>query len=183
MKKAVLIIAILAAVVAVGVPLFKKYTKSHSPAALASYQKDGLSIKIDYCRPAAKGRMIFGEKSAGALLPYGQYWRAGANEATTFETNTDLVVNGKELKAGKYALYAIPGQATWTIVLNSDWNRWGALAPDAQKDVLRTDVPVNNAAEKKENFEISFENADAAGAVNLDLHWDKSLVRIPLRRK
>ena len=139
-------------------------------------------LKIDYCRPAAKGRVIFGEKSAGALQPYGQYWRMGANEATVFETNVPLLVSEKELPPGKYAIYAFPGPKTWTIAFNSDWNRWGAMAPDAQKDVLRVEVPVNNAAERKENFEISFEDPDAAGTAYADLHWDKTLVRIPIKK-
>src|SRR5882757_5171671 len=149
MKKFLIIIAILVVVAVVGLPIFKKYTKSHSPAAEARYQKDGVTVKVDYCRPAAKGRVIFGEKSAGALQPFGQYWRVGANEATVFETNLPLLVSGKELNAGKYSLYAFPGANTWTIAFNSDWDRWGAMAPDTKKDVLRVDVPVNNAAEKK----------------------------------
>ncbi len=183
MKKFLIILAILVVVVAIAFPFLKKYTKSHSPAAEARYQKDGLALKVDYCRPAAKGRVIFGEKSAGALQPYGQYWRAGANEATVFETNAPLLIDGKELKTGKYSLYAIPGATKWTIALNSNWDRWGAMAPDAQKDVLRVDLPVNNAAEKKENFEISFEDPDASGAAHLDLHWDTTKVRIPIQKK
>jgi Protein of unknown function (DUF2911) len=183
MKKFLIILAVLVVVAVIGLPLFKKYTKSHSPPAEARYQKDGLMVKIDYCRPASKGRVIFGEKSAGALQPFGQYWRVGANEATVFETNAPLLINGKELKAGKYSLYAFPGPATWTIAFNTDWDRWGATAPNAQNDVLRVDLPVNSAADKKENFEISFEDPDPAGTAYADLHWDKSLVRIPFKKK
>jgi hypothetical protein len=182
MKKFLIILAILVVVAAVGLPLFKKYTKSHSPAAEVSYQKDGLIVKVDYCRPAAKGRVIFGEKSAGALQPYGQYWRVGANEATVFETNAPLLINGKELKTGKYSLYAVPGATTWTIALNSNWDRWGAMAPDAQKDVIRVEVPATTAVEKKENFQITFEDPDASGAAHLDLYWDQTLVRIPFKK-
>jgi hypothetical protein len=183
MKKFLIILAVLVVVAAIGLPLFKKYTKSHSPAAEARYQKDGVMLKVDYCRPAAKGRVIFGEKSAGALQPFGQYWRVGANEAAVFEANAPLLINGKDLPAGKYSMYAFPGPTTWTIAFNSDWDRWGAMAPDAKKDVLRVDVPVNNAADKQQNFEISFEDPDPSGTANLDLHWDKTLVRIPFKKK
>ena len=183
MKKALIIIAIIAAVLVVAFPFLKKYTKSHSPLAEARFQKDGLSVKVDYCQPAAKSRLIFGEKRAGALQPFGQYWRVGANEATTFETNADLVINGKDLKAGKYSLYAIPGQAIWTIAFNSNWDRWGATAPDTKTDVLRTEVPANNAAEKKEKLEIVFGNPNEAGPANFNIQWDKTAVRIPFQRK
>ncbi len=183
MKKFLIILAILVVVAVVGLPIFKKYTKSHSPPAEARYQKDGVTLKIDYCRPAAKGRVIFGEKSAGALQPFGQYWRLGANEASVFEVNAPLLINGKDLPAGKYSIYAFPGQASWTIAFNSDWDRWGATAPDPKRDVLRVDVPANNAAEKRENFEISFEDPDTTGTAYIDLNWDKTLVRIPFKKK
>lgn len=183
MKKTLILLGIIVAVLAIGLPLFKKYTKSHSPVATAVYQKDGSSIKVTYCRPQAKGRLIFGEKSAGALQPYGQYWRVGANEATTFETSTNLLINGKDLKAGKYSLYAIPGPANWTIAFNSNWDRWGALAPAVDTDVLRVEVPANNGAAPKESLEISFAEPDASGMAKMNLHWDKTVVGLPFQKK
>ena len=183
MKKFLIILGIIVAVLAVGLPLFKKYTKSHSPVAVVAYEKDGASIKVTYCRPTAKGRLIFGEKSSGALQPFGQYWRVGANEATTFETKTNLVVNGKELKAGRYSLYAIPGASNWTIAFNSNWDRWGAMAPGAATDVLRVEVPANSAAPPKDVFEISFEGPDATGTTKMNLHWDKTAVAVPIQKK
>ena len=183
MKKFLIILGIIVAVLAVGLPLFKKYTKSHCPVAQVTYEKDGASIKVTYCRPTAKGRVIFGEKSAGALQPFGEYWRVGANEATTFETKTNLVINGKELKAGRYSLYAIPGASNWTIAFNSNWDRWGAMAPGTETDVLRIDVPPNNAAPPKDVFEISFAGPDATGTTTMNLHWDKTAVAVPFQKK
>src|SRR5262249_46587944 len=94
--------------------IYLTWTKSHSPAADGTHKKDGLEIEVKYCRPSKKGRLIFGEATAGALQPYGKYWRVGANEATVFEINKDVLVStvegvdGTELKAGKYNLYAYP---------------------------------------------------------------------------
>lgn len=183
MKKTFLILAFVVAVIAIAFPFLKKYTKSHSPLLEASCQKNGLDVKVSYCSPTAKGRLLFGEKGAGALQPYGQYWRVGANEATTFETATNLLINGKELKAGKYALYAIPGAANWTIAFNSNWDRWGATAPAVETDVLRTEVPVGVATPPKESLEIAFSDPDAAGSVRMDLRWDKTQVSVPLQKK
>lgn len=183
MKKTILILGLIVAGLAIGLPLFKKYTKSHSPGAEATFQKDGVSIKATYCRPLARGRRIFGEKSAGALQPYGQYWRVGANEATIFESNTNLMIHGKELKAGKYSLYAIPGEVNWMIAFNSKWDRWGAMAPGTETDVLRVEVPANNAAQPQESFEITFADPDASGTAKMNLHWDKTLVSVPFQKK
>src|SRR6187431_2641421 len=135
MKKRILIIIgiVLLAIVAL-LTWFRSYTKSHSPAATAEYHQDGTDIIVRYCQPSKKGRLIFGDEASGALQPYGKYWRVGANEATLFETNKDLLVNDQVLKAGKYSVYAYPGKNTWQVVFNSDFDRWGMPAPDAELD-------------------------------------------------
>jgi len=73
-------------------------------------------------------------------VPYGKIWRTGANEATTVTVDKDVKIGGKTLKAGKYALFTIPGENEWEIVINSEWDQWGAYNYDASKDVLRTSV-------------------------------------------
>jgi hypothetical protein len=161
---------------------FKQNTKKASPFATANYSAEGLNILINYCQPAAKGRVIFGDEQAGALQPYSQYWRVGANEATTFETNSNIIINGNELKAGKYALYAYPGNKNWTICLNTDWDRWGATEPDPKNDVFRTEVSANNSVDMKELFEITFDQEDSTGTAALNLHWDKTMVKIPFSK-
>ena len=183
MKKILIALGVLVVLAAIGLPLAKRMTKSHSPAAEASFQDGGWTLKVAYARPAAKGRLIFGAKDAGALVRYGEYWRVGANEATTFETSADILFNGKELKAGKYALYAIPGPTQWTIALNQEWDRWSYRAPDTAKDVLRIEVPADNAAEKMESLEITLPKSGAAGEASLVVHWDKTKVIVPLRKK
>ena len=91
-----------------------------SPPATATGKVKDATITINYSSPAVKGRKIFGE-----MHPYGEVWRAGANEATLFETDKDIKVEGKTLPAGKYSLYAIPGEKEWTIIFNKQTGQWG----------------------------------------------------------
>jgi hypothetical protein len=92
----------------------------------------GAVVIIDYSAPSVKGRTIWGD-----LVPYGKVWRTGANEATTFETDKDIILQGQKLPAGKYALFTIPGEREWTWIFNSVWDQWGAFKYDEAKDVLR----------------------------------------------
>lgn len=172
-------------VVVAGVALFflKKYTKSHSPEAVAFYNQNGLEIHINYCQPSKKGRVIFGTEAEKALQPYGKYWRLGANEATTFETNHDLLINGSELKSGKYQIYTIPGKDSWQICFNSDWDRWGAQEANHETDVLKTEVACINNASANEKLALGFDAPDASGASNLTIHWDKTMVKVPFISK
>jgi hypothetical protein len=115
-----------------------------SPPATASGNVKGATITIDYSSPGVKGRKIWGD-----LVPYDKVWRAGANEATLIATDKDIQVEGKPLPAGKYSLYAIPGEKEWTIIINSATGQWGinhdgTTTEDPAKDVLRVTVkPVN----------------------------------------
>ncbi|HLT06529.1 MAG TPA: DUF2911 domain-containing protein [Cyclobacteriaceae bacterium] len=114
-----------------------------SPAKTAEGTVNGAKIKINYSSPAVKGRTIWGD-----LVPLGKVWRAGANEATIFETNKDIKIQGKELKAGKYSFYIIPGETESTFIFNSQTGQWGTQY-DQSKDVLR--VPV--VSQQTSNFE------------------------------
>lgn len=106
--------------------------KRQSPPAAMSHTIGEAKITIKYSQPSTKGREIYGE-----LVPYGEVWRTGANEATTFTTDKDISIDGKTVAAGTYALFTIPGEKEWTIILNSDANQWGAYKYDQEKDVLR----------------------------------------------
>lgn len=106
-----------------------------SPAAKASgTTASGVKITIDYSQPGIKGRTIGKE-----IAPWGQVWRTGANEATVFEVNKNVTVNGKSLPKGKYSLYSIPGQKEWVIILNKTWNQSGTEY-DQKADVMRFTV-------------------------------------------
>ncbi len=114
-----------------------------SPAKTAEGTVNGAKITINYSSPAVKGRTIWGD-----LVPFGKVWRAGANEATIFETSKDIKVEGKDLPAGKYSFYIIPGESQSTFIFNSQTGHWGTNH-DESKDVLRVQV----ASEQTSNFE------------------------------
>jgi hypothetical protein len=104
----------------------------------------------------------------------------GANEATVFTTNKDLMINDQLLKAGRYSMYAYPGKDTWQIVFNSDVDRWGLPAPDTDKDVIKTEVHSTTGAPVAEQFAITFTPADS-GTVTMLWTWDETVVTAPLK--
>ena len=150
-----------------------------SPSGSAELTQGGLDVKVTYGRPAKKGRLIFGEKAAGALVPFGQYWRLGANASTNVTFAQNVQFAGKSVSAGTYRMYAIPGANVWRVVLNSEPTRIAAREPDPAKDVVSVELPVETAATPVEQLTISFAS-EPAGA-KLDLAWDTTLVRIPLK--
>ncbi|MCW3087946.1 MAG: hypothetical protein JWQ78_1332, partial [Sediminibacterium sp.] len=117
------------------------WAQKASPAATATGKVNGANITVNYSSPSVKGRQVWGTN----LVPYGKVWRAGANEATIFETDKDIKVEGKTLPAGKYSVYAIAGENEWVIIFNSATGQWGITragetTEDPAKDVLRVTV-------------------------------------------
>lgn len=175
------IIAGLLVVVAI-VVFFQRYsTKAHSPEDIVVYQEQSLELEVFYNRPYKKEREIF-----GGLVPYGEVWRTGANEATTFSTNQDLLVDGSFLPAGKYTLWTIPGPETWKIIFNSKMYPWGI---DTDKkayrnpahDALVLEVPVIEMEDSLEQFSIFFDRGN--DIITLNLAWDQTLVTVPIQQK
>lgn len=119
----------------------KAYTTTVLNGDIASPRKemkgsvDGANITINYGSPFAKGRQILNN-----LIPYGRVWRTGANEATTFETDKDLMIEGKKLPAGKYGLFTLNNEGSTSVIFNSTHDQWGAYEYDESKDVLRVNV-------------------------------------------
>jgi ABC-type antimicrobial peptide transport system permease subunit len=170
------IVVIVALMVVIGY-MNRKQAKSFSPEGEAVFKKDDLTIKVFYNRPYKKGREIFGD-----LVPYDEVWRTGANEATTFETNKDLTIEGKTLKAGKYSLWSIPGRGSWTIIFNSEYGQWGINSKaeanrDPARDVLSVNVLALQQDQEFEQFTISFEKTGEDA--EMVLIWDKTLVAMP----
>lgn len=130
-----------------------------SPPAEASATVGNTEVIIDYSQPAVKGREIF-----GALVPYGEVWRTGANEATTFEVDKDVLVEGQPLPAGKYALFTIPGEEEWALIFNKTADQWGAYEYEQAQDVLRVNVEPKKVPEEAEL--LSFD-VDESGEVSL----------------
>ncbi|MAY83418.1 MAG: hypothetical protein CMP59_04720 [Flavobacteriales bacterium] len=150
-------------------------TKKASPEATVVYEGEDITLSVNYCRPYKKGRKIFGE-----LVPYGEVWRTGANEPTTFMTNKDITIEGVKLKAGKYTLWTIPQETQWTIILNSKMYDWGVnwdekASRDPMYDVLRVNVPSVPTKEVVEQFTIEF-----IYHVNMVMKWDDTEVIVPI---
>jgi hypothetical protein len=124
--------------------------KPASPKAEASGKVGAANVKVTYCQPSARGRKIM-----GGLVPYGEVWRTGANEATVIEFDKPVKIEGKELAAGKYALFTIPGENEWTVIFNSDTKQWGAYNYKDKDDVLRVKVKPSKAPSFVETFNIS----------------------------
>ena len=151
-----------------------------SPKETVSYSSEISEIEVVYSRPYKKDRLIFGSDEDGALVPFGKYWRTGANAATTFETSSDILFNGEALSAGKYALFTFPYEESWTVGLSSESDVFFAISqPDPKLDVLKTEVPVKSSENLIEQFTIEF-NKDSLG-VNMTLAWEKTLISIPLK--
>jgi hypothetical protein len=122
-------------------------SKRPSPPATFTATNNGTKITIDYSQPSLKGRAVGKE-----VAPYGEVWRTGANEATTFEVNRDVTIEGKPLKAGKYALFTIPNQNEWTLIFNKQANQWGAYEYKQDQDALRVAVKPSKAENASERM-------------------------------
>lgn len=143
-----------------------------SPLKMTTGMIDGVKITINYGSPAVKGRQIW-----GALVPYNEVWRTGANEATNIEFSKDVLIEGQELKAGKYGLFTIPSENEWTIIFNSVWDQWGAYDYDASKDVLRIKVTPKTHEPLAERLDFII------GKNGISLVWEKLEVSFSVKAK
>ena len=146
-----------------------------SPACTLKQRVGLTDITVVYSRPGVKGRTIF-----GGIVPYGQVWRAGANQATKISFSTSVKLEGNEIPAGNYSLFAIPGEQEWTIIINKNTNQWGAFQYNTNDDLVRFPVaPVNLRDTSVETFAIEFNRIRDESAL-LELVWDKTVVPIRL---
>lgn len=150
-----------------------------SPPATASFSQGGLEINVDYSQPSKKGRLIFGEEVDGALQPYGLYWRLGANAATEITFNQDVTFGGEPVEAGTYRMYAIPGETTFEVILNSETDVFfGAMEPDSELDVVAVDAPVKRPPSEVETFTIDISAADNGAMITFS--WDQTQFTVPV---
>tara|TARA_R110001592_G_scaffold136036_2_gene352771 strand:+ start:592 stop:1131 length:540 start_codon:yes stop_codon:yes gene_type:complete len=173
LSTAVLILAVIVGGI-VGVQQYQLYqTKKYSPAEIASYNNNAINIEVTYSRPFKKDREIFGK-----LVPYGKWWRTGANEATTIRLSRDVSFSGKTLKAGFYSLVTFPGETEWEIVFNNQIHDWGTdYTPE--DDALRVSAKVEELPEVVEQFTIDF--SEESGSPVLIMAWDKTKVSTPFK--
>tara|TARA_R110002050_G_scaffold244268_1_gene380858 strand:- start:15635 stop:16477 length:843 start_codon:yes stop_codon:yes gene_type:complete len=137
-----------------------------SPHASFTQRMGVTDISMDYSRPGVKGRTTFGD-----LVPYGETWRAGANASTKIEFSTDVMIGGKEVKAGKYALYIVPFETEWTFIISSYVDGWGVDKYTSASDVVRV-VGVPQKSEMTESMLYSIDQITNNSCV-LSLYWDK----------
>jgi hypothetical protein len=144
--------------------------KPTSPKAEANGTVGPAKVHVVYCQPSARGRKIM-----GGLVPYGEVWRTGANEATTIEFDKPVKIEGKELAAGKYSLFTIPGENEWTFIFNKDTKQWGAYNYKQSDDVLRVTAKPSKTDKFVETFVITPEKDQ------VKLEWENTAVAFKVK--
>ena len=171
MKKTIILTALAASLMAGKVQAQTIPFPQPSPTTSISQNFATSKIELNYSRPSAKGRKVFGE-----VVPFGKFWRTGANGATLITFGEDVKINGTEVKAGKYGLVSFPGETEWTLVLTKDLNVNSADAYKQENDVLRMTVKAEKLQDYIETFTIDINNMrnDAADII---LKWENTAVR------
>jgi hypothetical protein len=141
--------------------------KRPSPPAQARCEfADGKTITVNYSSPRARGRKVFGE-----LVPYGEVWRTGANEATTFLTNENLTtVKGTNIPPGSYTVFTVPNSNTWTLIINKRTGQWGIPYSYESEELARVPMSVTKLSSPAENFTISFDHV--GGSCTMRMGWE-----------
>jgi hypothetical protein len=142
-----------------------------SPAAQAQCKfSDGKTITVDYSSPRMRGRKIFGD-----LVPYGEVWRTGANEATTFVTTANVSVGGKSVPAGSYTIFTVPNQGNWTLIVNKKTGEWGIPYNYQADELVRVGMQVSQTPSAVENFTIAFDQA-----CTLSVSWENTQASVKI---
>lgn len=150
-------------------------TNRISPLAVISMQYKDAYVKITYSQPRKRGREVFGK-----LVPYGQVWRTGANEATEITLTRNMTINGTLLKAGTYSIFSIPEKEKWTIIISSDVGLWGAYNYNPKRDEMRFQVPTSSTSgEVYEYFTMQFDQRNEIA--DLLIFWDRVKLSIPIK--
>ncbi|NNJ89460.1 MAG: DUF2911 domain-containing protein [Eudoraea sp.] len=150
-------------------PKASPFSKIHQDIGLTT-------LEIEYSRPAARGRQIF-----GGLVPYGRIWRVGANESTKFSVNSEIEVLGNRLPPGSYALYAFPEENKWEVIFHKNTSHWGdgRTAYDPSEDAFRVQIEAVETAEWQENFLITIDSISHNSAV-MQWKWGNTRLSIPI---
>lgn len=148
-----------------------------SPAASATCDLGGgKTVKTDYSSPRMKGRKIFGD-----LVPYGQVWRTGANEATTFVASADVAVGGKSVPAGSYTIFTVPNADKWTLIVNKKTGEWGIPYKYESDELARVDMKVSKLPSPVENFTIAFDKSAHGCTMRID--WETTRASVDISAK
>jgi hypothetical protein len=176
MRKLISFSAVLLGIASLTVPGCAQQSKANRqspPAQAVCNLPDGKTISVDYSSPRAKGRPIF-----GGLVPYGQVWRLGANEATTFSAPENLNVGGKSIPAGNYTIFAIPAQDGWTLIISKKTGEWGIPYPGESNDLARIPMKAEKLPSSVENFTIAFDSSSSGCTMHAD--WETTRASIDI---
>jgi hypothetical protein len=180
MKKSITISTCVILIVAASALSFaqgKDKSKRPSPPANAECKfSDGKTVTIDYSSPRMNGRKIY-----GGLVPYGEVWRTGANEATTFVAGADVTVGGKDVPAGSYTIFTVPTQDKWTLIVNKKTGEWGIPYKYEGDELLRTDMTVSSTPSAVENFTIGFDQKGDSCTLHID--WENTRASVDIAEK
>jgi len=163
------------ALAALGIRAQQEKAKRPSPPASAKCDlPGGKSITVDYSSPRVKGRKVFGAE----LVPYGEVWRTGANEATTFVSNTDLMVGSQHVPAGSYTIFTIPNKDKWVLIISKKTGEWGVPYPGAESDLTRLDMKASATSSPVENFTIAFDKTGKGCTIRIE--WENSRATVEI---
>ncbi len=155
----------------------KDKSKRPSPPAQAQCKfSDGKTITVDYSSPRANGRKIY-----GGLVPFGEVWRTGANEATTFVPTANLTIGGKDIPAGNYTMFTVPAQDKWTLIINKKTGEWGIPYKYESDELARVDMTVSKTSAPVENFTISFHEMGTGCHMYID--WENTRATVEITEK
>ena len=150
------------------------FAQKASPAGTAEVSLEGGTITINYSRPFMKGRKIM-----GGLVPYGQWWRTGADDATSLKTPVDLEIGGVKVPAGNYTLYSLPSETDWKLIINKQTGQWGTEY-DEKQDLARVSLKKMALSSPIEEFTIEFVKKGPKTA-ELVLEWENTKLSVPVR--
>src|SRR5438477_4836565 len=151
--------------------------KRPSPSASASCDiGGGKTIKTAYSSPRMNGRRIY-----GVLVPFGQVWRTGANEATTFVASSDMVAGGKSIPASSYTIFTVPTADNWTLIINKKTGEWGIPYKYEGDELARIGMNVAKLPSPVENFSISYDKIGTGCTMNID--WDTTRSSVDIKAK
>ena len=154
--------------------VYNLFINPKSPKDLVEFKTDEKEISVQYYQPYKNERLIFGELDNGALVPYGYYWRLGANLTTKITTNQDLNFAGRSLPKGTYGLYAYPYAENWVVIVHEKTGRISFSEPDSKGILMKINLPVQKLDKSLEQFTIDFVES------SLRMRWDKTKVVIPI---
>ncbi len=147
-----------------------------SPPATAQVTLNDKTVSIAYSRPSIRGRKIM-----GGLVPYGEVWRTGANEATALKTATDLTIGGVSVPAGAYTLYSLPSESGWKLIINKQTGQWGTEY-DKSQDLARVDMTRTTLSKPVEMFTMAFDKTGPSSA-DLVLTWELTKLTVAVKAK